>query len=156
MSRFLKIAAVYAFVLAVVGVPILFKAWLLPWWRDRPHASRPPMLLENTVYSLSFSESEFSKLRLGMSKDDVERIMGKPLTITRQSQDRIVDIQEWEDGSWQTKYSRRQELGSSIEIDSETYSYSRPDGGSDYWYARAVTFSSRGRVIEITKDYYEE
>jgi hypothetical protein len=114
------------------------------------------MLFEDTAYGPSFSESGFSRLRLGMNKDDVVRIMGEPLRIVRRSRGRIVEVQEWKNGSWHTKFSRRRESTPVPGIDEETYHYSTPGEASDHWYVRAVTFSSRGRVILINRYFYED
>ena len=79
----------------------------------------------NTVYSTGYDESRFRQVRVGMTSEDVEALMGPPLRKTRWWPDR--DLVCWE-------YTAKRK------------------GGGDYW--RRDVFMKDGKVVELM-DWYE-
>lgn len=158
MARFFKVTLAYLVVLTLVGLPILLKVCLLPLWQDRPQPGTfsLAMLAEDTVYSPAYSESRFLGLRLGMYKSEVVGVLGEPIGIVRRARGRIVEKMTWVDGSWETTYKTETSGALPLQLDSETYHYTRPGDYSDYWYVRAVTFSPSGQVIRIRRIFYED
>lgn len=149
MARFL---AVTVRMLLVLALWAFLKARMIPSWNDLPRdediLSR---LLEDTRYSDSFTETGFSRIRPGMTKDSVSELVGQPLEILRKSDERIVEILEYRKNAWQKRVLDPQR---DLKITAEIYYYSRPGTRTEHWYVRAVTFSSEGIVESVGKSFY--
>jgi hypothetical protein len=151
-------ARTFKIVLAIMAAAFLWagiKSQLIPQWRDLPREDSfsLSLLLENTDYSETFSESKFSKIAPGMNKAEILALVGEPIRITTSWKGRIVALRDYRKGAWSVRYI---DLPSSYgtRIDAETYFYSRQASPTANWYIRAVTFSRNGTVIEVTRAFY--
>jgi hypothetical protein len=90
----------------------------------------------STVYASGYSESQFRRLRIGMTREQVESIVGPPLRKDSTSQ-RWSPFENW-------IYSEPPPLG-------VVYG----PGGEDYW-RRWVMFdpNNNNKIIAIIDDYY--
>lgn len=79
-----------------------------------------------TRYADGFSEETFSRVRVGMSRDEVHKLLGEPLQ-------RISPDWKWPEASW--RYA-----------DQVTF--------TDHFHQRDISFSRDGKVTEITKGVY--
>jgi hypothetical protein len=84
-----------------------------------------------TVYAPGYSESQFQRVRIGMTPNEVESIMGGPIRKDSTSQ-RWSPFETW------------------------IYSEPPPDGtiGDNYW--RGWVLFNDGKVAAIVNDYYED
>jgi hypothetical protein len=78
-----------------------------------------------THFAAGYNERAFSKIRAGMTTNQVLRILGEPLDRSTWSQ--------WPEGEWE---------------------YSRPASSSGHYHLRAVRFATNGLVSEANKMFY--
>ena len=89
----------------------------------------------STVYAPAYSEGRFGQVRVGMTRHEVESLLGTPLRMTPKPSE-----------NWRAGHA---------------WIYSEPPGpglwGDNYW-RRWVFFSHTegGKVIAIVNDYYED
>jgi hypothetical protein len=89
---------------------------------------REPVFGYSTFYSAGYSESRFLTLRVGMSGEEVEAIVGQPLR----------------------KVPWNQDMGPH---DEEMWQYSdRPDYTGNYW--RRWVYFENGKVVEVINDFW--
>jgi len=149
MARFIKITVA---ILLALAAWVFLKAQIILTWKDLPRdAPFISRLLENTEYSESFTETGFSKVRPGMTKEPVYALVGQPLQIIKKSGIHIVSFLEYRNGLWHEESHTPEE---NMIIDSEIYYYSRQAHPTADWYVRAVTFSSEGVVTSIARTFY--
>jgi len=84
-----------------------------------------------TVFSPQFSESGFNRLRVGMSEEDVEAIMGPPLKKVN-----------WSGATYP------------VAGGDENWMYSEPCDSGSYW-RRWVVFGN-GKVVAIVQIWYDD
>lgn len=145
----------------VFAIAALFLLWAVlklqvaPRWKDLPREEKLSLslLLEDTEYSSSFSESKFSLVRPGMRKEAVLKLLGNPIRITTSSRDKVATLSDYKDGNWETRHIDLPPDNGAL-IDSETLFYSRQGSPTANWYIRAITFSKDGVVTEVTKLLY--
>lgn len=138
--------------LSVVAAWALLKAQAIPAWKDLPR-DEPSLigrLLEDTEYSETFTESKFSRIRPGMTKESVLSLVGQPLQILKKSRGQIVSFSEYRNG---VSHEEAHASGDPP-IDSEIYYYSRQAHPTADWYVRAVTFLSEGIVRSVERTFY--
>ena len=87
--------------------------WRVVWWID-----------EGTIWAEGFSEGNFDKVKIGMTSDEVLKIVGKPL----HDIDNCDEICIW--------------------------GYTKQDAGTSDFDQRWVVFDSKLRVQEIRKTFY--
>jgi hypothetical protein len=145
-----RIALTATITIFILSLGLFCKVCLRPLWKDLPRDEpfNVFLLLENTRYSEAYSESAFSRIREGMTIEEVIRLMGEPLEIMERSNGRIVRVKEKVDGFWRISSS-----AAWGDVDTIFYSYSLP-GDSEHWFVRTVTFSSDGIVIGVEKSFY--
>ena len=147
-------ASIAAFILVVCcWLAGWLKIAVIPALRDLPQSSFSLfLLLENTEYSPSFSETRFRQVREGMNKRDVIELVGDPLQVIEDSRGRTVRAMELINGKWHVSYPDLP-IGSRVSVEKITFSYSKP-GISDHWYVRTVTFSPDGLVLRVHSTFY--
>ena len=134
----------------------LTKLYLIPHWRDLPRAESNDLVfqaLADTEYSPSFSESKFSRIHLGMQREEVLDLLGNPIRIIESHRGRIVSLADFAEGEWSKRYPDLP-ADPKIQPDDITYFYSIPGRRSDHWYVRAVSFSREGTVTDVASSFY--
>jgi hypothetical protein len=124
--------------------------------RDRPDSNLLIVLLtkEDTLYAPSYSEARFSRIAEGMTRAEVERLLGEPLRTVVVSGGRIKKMIDSADGQ-RTSYPDLPP-GSSPPITEIISYYTLPTGSQADWYVRTVAFTPEGRVARTTKDFHRD
>lgn len=130
-------------VLQSFGVALLVMvgciAWLTPDFAIEVATS--VLWGDTTEYAPIFREDAFARVHVGMSSDDVLKLLGRPLAIRRA---------EARGGAG---------LGVPAQSSERTdawWSYSRPGGGIDSYEVRALRIGSDGLVLEIARRRYAD
>jgi hypothetical protein len=81
---------------------------------------------ERTKYAPGFTEEAFSRVRVGMTRDEVHTLLGEPLV-------RSSPSWLWPEAGWR---------------------YSDQVTGTSHYHQRDISFSRDGRVTEIVRGFY--
>lgn len=127
-------SALIAAVLFIIGVTVMF-----------PVAVLQMILPDQTVYSSGFSEERFAQLRSGMEAQQVLSILGPPLEIVVEPDDRQTYRKTWSDRVPEQRGLRR-----------VWWNYSRPGHLHDSFNVRSVEVSSGGRVVAIERYFHQD
>jgi hypothetical protein len=146
-----KILTAICFVIGAVLVTPTVSSWFM----DRPLRSPIQYWLfwDDTQYSAHYSEQNFAKLRIGVSKHDVEGKIGQPIQIIEKPNGRVIGSKNPN----QVTSLNFSELPSISEGTIEIiYYYSQPGQASDHWFVRSVAFSTKEEVTRITRSFYAD
>lgn len=115
---------------------------------------------ESTTYSKEYSEEKFESLRVGMSKAEILRIMGTPLTIWDKEigTERGIGLRE-DTGEYCLMPSSDSPFPSPWDIDRQRvyeaiFYYSKQGDPTANYQERYVVFSTEGRVVKLGKGLY--
>lgn len=110
---------------------------------------------DDTEYAASFSESAFGAVKMGATRDEVERLLGPPVRVIEASHGRIGRLIETRGIQRLVSFPDLPQEATP-QIDRVIYYYSRPRTGSGRWQVRAVTFSAEGKVIDLDSKTFDD
>jgi outer membrane protein assembly factor BamE (lipoprotein component of BamABCDE complex) len=102
------------------------------------------LLPDQTLYSDSFSEEAFSRVKPGMRESEVLEILGKPLSVSEHVGSRVYET-SWTEGP-----------STVVGVQFRWWAYSKRGRLSDSYNVRAIKFSPEGKVLEVLNRYYAD
>lgn len=120
--------------------------------------TRAIWLPDMTEYAAGFAPEKWSRIKVGMSENEIKDILGGPLEMTERSKEGILRVRHFSAGIQEKEcyYNLPPAAYDPAKIESIMFEYSRPGKWLDSYNVRLLKIDPTRHVVEKVSEYYND